>query len=166
MMCSATQCGFRRARSKQEVREAAARRSETGPGKPYWKTPDGSTGGMAGTLGSSRRMGMGGGGVVRLGSLEIVVVVVEIVCVSWLLLPLMLYSAAVVAAPAAADAPAMRARVNLDMLAGCGIQVEGGNGRLYVPPAALLVTVERSFCCRFQTRGLEHAPANYSKLED
>ena len=81
-MCSATQCGLRRARSKQEVREAAARRSATGPGKPYWNTPEGSTGGTAGTLGSSRRIGRGGGGVVRVGSLEMVVVVVDTVCVS------------------------------------------------------------------------------------
>ena len=87
-MCSATQWGLRRARSKQEVKAPAARRSETGPGKPYWKTPEGSTGGTRGTLGSSRRMGRGGGGVVRVGSLEIVVVVVEIVCVSWVRRPL------------------------------------------------------------------------------
>ena len=87
-MCSATQCGFLLARSKDDVRDAAARRSLMGPGKPYWKTPDGSTGGIAGTLGSSLRIGTGGGGVVRDGSFEIVVVVVATVCVSCPLRPL------------------------------------------------------------------------------
>ena len=89
-MCSATQCGFRLARSKEDVRDGAARRSATGPGKPYWNTPEGSTGGTAGTFGSSLRIGTGGGGVVRVGSFEMVVVVVVIVCVSCALLPLKL----------------------------------------------------------------------------
>lgn len=69
-MCSATQCGFRLARSKEEVRDGAERRSAIGPGKPYWKMPLGSTGGTKGTgrEGSSwPRMGTGGGGVVRVG---------------------------------------------------------------------------------------------------
>ena len=65
-------------------------------------------------------MGTGGGGVVRVASVDTVVVVVAIVCVSWLLLPLRPQSAAVVAAPAAADAPATMARVNLDMLRAAG----------------------------------------------
>ena len=86
-MCSATQCGFLLARSKEDVREAAARRSATGPGKPYWKTPAGSTGGTAGTLGSSLRMGTGGGGVVLDGSIVVDMGVVGIVLVSCCLLP-------------------------------------------------------------------------------
>ena len=96
----------------------------------------------------------------RVGSFEMVVVVVVIVCVSCALL-LKLYSAAVVAAPAAADAPATIARVNLDILgiAG-GMREMDAARRLYVPPAALVVTGERSFCCRFQTRGEQHASAN------
>lgn len=81
-MCSATQWGFRRARSKEEVREGAARKSAIGPGKPYWNTPEGSTGGTAGTLGSSLRIGTGGGGVVRVAFGEVVVGEVEIVFVS------------------------------------------------------------------------------------
>jgi len=44
-MCSATQVGLRRRRSKEETREARVARSATGPGKPYWKSPAGSTGG-------------------------------------------------------------------------------------------------------------------------
>ena len=46
VMCSATQCGLRVRRSKEEVREGAGRRSEIGPGKPYLKRPLGSTGGV------------------------------------------------------------------------------------------------------------------------
>jgi hypothetical protein len=52
--------------------------------------------------------------------LEIVVVVVDIVCVSGCRRPPIPYSAAVVAAPTAADAPATIANVSLDML------LEGG----------------------------------------
>ena len=43
VMCSATQAGLRVRRSKEDVREFAGRRSATGPGKPYWKRPLGST---------------------------------------------------------------------------------------------------------------------------
>lgn len=56
--------------------------------------------------------GAGGGGAVREG-VDAVVVVVVVVTVSFRFpRP---YAAAVVAAPIAADVPAMRARVNLDM---------------------------------------------------
>ena len=114
-MCSATQCGLRLARSKEDVSAGAARRSATGPGKPYWKTPEGSTGGTVGTVGSSRSIGIGAGGDVRVPGGETVVVVVEIVCVSRFRRPDMPNSAAVAAAPAAADAPAMMASVIFDM---------------------------------------------------
>lgn len=43
-MCSATQKGFLVRRSKEEMRELRVARSATGPGKPYWKSPAGSTG--------------------------------------------------------------------------------------------------------------------------
>jgi len=129
-MCSATQCGLRFARSKAEVREAVERRSLTGPGKPYWKTPEGSTGGMKGTVRSSRRTGSGrgGAGVVRVAPGEVtVVVVVVIACTSsGLLRPPKPYRAAVVAAPTAADVPATIARVNLDMLLAGGGMGRGG----------------------------------------
>ena len=45
VMCSATHCGFRVRRSKAEVVERVGWRSDTGPGKPYWNRPLGSTGG-------------------------------------------------------------------------------------------------------------------------
>lgn len=66
-----------------------------------------------------------------------------------------------VAAPAAADAPATMARVNLDMLgAAGGMREMSGARRLYVPPAALVVTGERSFWCWFQARGEEDVTTN------
>ena len=43
VICSATHAGFRVRRSKDDVSEAAGRRSATGPGNPYWKRPLGST---------------------------------------------------------------------------------------------------------------------------
>ena len=102
------------ARSKAEVRELAARRSEMGPGKPYWKTPEGSTGAGAGmgTVGSSRRIGKEADEAWDVEG--VVVLVAVIVCVSSCRRgPPKLYTAA---APTAADAPATIARVNLDML--------------------------------------------------
>lgn len=67
------------------MREGALRMSETGPGKPYWKRPAGSTGGGMGnepSLGSPNGMGTGAGGAVREG-VEAVVVVVVVVMVSF-----------------------------------------------------------------------------------
>ena len=70
VMCSATQCGFRVARLNDEVREEPARRSATGPGKPYWKRPFGSTGFVkAGTAGA--RDGRAGGEAVGVGAWEV-----------------------------------------------------------------------------------------------
>ena len=74
-MCSATQCGFRVRRSKEDVREAAGRRSATGPGKPYWKIPLGSTGLWAAMAGCVI-LGTGGRGVGLGGPVVVVVVVV------------------------------------------------------------------------------------------
>ena len=122
-MCSATQYGFRRVRSNDDVKDGAARKSLTGPGKPYWNTPEGSTGGIAGTRGSSRNTGTGtgagGAGDVLDGPFDVdrVDVVATVVCASVCFLcdPPKPIKAAVVAAPTAADAPATRARVNFDM---------------------------------------------------
>lgn len=47
VMCSATQDGLRVRRSKALVRERVSIWSATGPGKPYWKSPAGSTGAVA-----------------------------------------------------------------------------------------------------------------------
>lgn len=75
-MCSATQCGLRVRRSKEEVREGAGRRSATGPGKPYLKRPLGSTGGESvkgvGGVERGKDAGVGGGG-------DVVVVVDDVV---------------------------------------------------------------------------------------
>lgn len=116
VMCSATQCGFLVVRLKDEVSEHAFRISETGPGKPYWKTPAGSTGGWRGTALRGSGTGAGGGGVVRvaLGFETVVVVVAMVVAGDSFLLPIP-YRATVVAAPTAAEAPATTAMVNLDM---------------------------------------------------
>ncbi len=65
-MCSATQAGFLVRRSKDEVVESVGRRSLTGPGKPYWKTPVGLTGGRRSLRsGVGRGAGTGGGGRVE-----------------------------------------------------------------------------------------------------
>ena len=119
----------------------AERRSLTGPGKPYWKIPDGSTGGIMGPgmVGSSWRTPASGRSTPVRVALGIVVVVGVVVVVAsfgvCLLDPPNPYIAAVVAAPTAADAPATMASVNFDMLlAGDGIQSlvrTGGQQLLY-----------------------------------
>ena len=62
-------------RSKEDVSEAAGRRSATGPGKPYWKMPLGSTGLWAATAGYGIPE-TGGRGAGRGGPVVVVVVVV------------------------------------------------------------------------------------------
>lgn len=79
VMCSATHAGFRVRRSYVDVRDAAGRRSFTGPGKPYWKTPLGSTGGARA---AATGLGMAGTdeiGVGRGGPVTVVVVVDTVV---------------------------------------------------------------------------------------
>ena len=96
------------------------RRSETGPGKPYWKRPEGSTGATAAaaTLGSIVPMAMGAGG--RGAVLEGTAMVGCVDVLAWttgsccLLVP---KNAAVVAAPTTAEAPATAASVSLLMAA-------------------------------------------------
>lgn len=75
VMCSATHAGLRVRRSYVDVRDAAGRRSLTGPGKPYWKMPLGSTGGLRAAAGEEIA-GTDGDG--RGGPVTVVVVVVEI----------------------------------------------------------------------------------------
>jgi hypothetical protein len=95
------------------------RRSDTGPGKPYWKRPEGSTGATAAAaaLGSivPTAMGAGGRGAIFEGTAMVGEVAVTAWVVSCLLAP---KNTAVVAAPTAAEAPATAARVNLLMVAG------------------------------------------------
>lgn len=78
-MCSATHAGFLVRRSKEEVRDAAGRRSATGPGKPYWKRPLGSTGGgcFRAAAAGEGTAGTEDGGAGRGGPVTVVVVVVE-----------------------------------------------------------------------------------------
>lgn len=69
------------------MRDGALRMSATGPGKPYWKTPAGSTGGRAGSrcergIGAAGT-GTGGAGAVRdVVEVEVVVVAMVFVAVS------------------------------------------------------------------------------------
>lgn len=128
-MCSATQCGFRVWRLKEEVNDVAVRRSATGPGKPYWKRPLGSTRAFDGVVtGIAAGIGTGTGPVaVRVAETvveageETVVVVMDVVGGSFSLREEK--RAAVAAAPVAAPAAATMAKVTLDMPAeGVGIQ--------------------------------------------
>ena len=97
-----------------------------GPGKPYWKSPEGSTGAAAArALGSI--VAPIGTGVERAFAGTLVVGVVAVVAWAGLLMP---KTRAVVAAPTAADAPATAARVNLLILSMCGRRRRRGtNGR-------------------------------------
>lgn len=117
-MCSATQLGLRVMRLKDEVSEDAARRSETGPGNPYWKRPAGSTGETAGTFGSSRRTGTGADERGPEGKVGADIGAAGNVCADACCGFLVPKNAAAVAAPTAADAPATTASVNFDMPGG------------------------------------------------
>ena len=66
-MCSATQCGFRVWRLKDEVVLRVEFRSLMGPGKPYWKTPLGLTGGIMSFSEEGRDPGTGAAGPVEVG---------------------------------------------------------------------------------------------------
>lgn len=62
-MCSATHQGFRLRRSKAETVDKVGWRSDTGPGKPYLKSPEGSMGvtrslGVYGLAGGGASMGV------------------------------------------------------------------------------------------------------------
>ena len=98
-MCSATHRGFRVLRSKAEVVERVGWRSEIGPGKPYWRRPLGSTGGMI----SLKRVRWVGAGV-AVGAFG-----------AGFFCERDENNAAVNAAPEAAEMPAMIAKVVFDM---------------------------------------------------
>jgi hypothetical protein len=94
-----------------DVREAAGRRSFTGPGKPYWKTPLGST---IARLAAAAGEGIAGTDVAGRGGPVTVVVVVVVVGGRDSFFPES--RAAVAAAPAAAPPAAIIAKVTLDMV--------------------------------------------------
>lgn len=114
MMCSATHEGLRSLRSKDETRACRVARSATGPGKPYWKSPAGSTGALI-------SLGINGNGAGT--GAEALVVVVDVDIVFWTVIARVFFServeyiAAVRPAPVAALTAAMIARVVFDILA-------------------------------------------------
>lgn len=112
-MCSATQYGFLVRRSKAEVVETLGRRSLIGPGKPYWKTPVGFTGGtISFRSGVGRGVGTGGEGDAGVGTVRVERVAVgDSLC--W---DRNVRIAAVAAEPAAAETAAMMAKLVFDML--------------------------------------------------
>ena len=109
-MCSDTQTGLRVRRSKADVVAGVGWRSDTGPGKPYWRRPEGLIGGNR-SLTSGRAPGTGTGGDVVVGR--------SVVVVAGTFRSLWENRAAVAAAPVAADTPAMMARVVFDMVLIC-----------------------------------------------
>lgn len=126
VMCSATQAGFRVRLSKAEVVDRVGCMSLTGPGKPYWKRPDGSTGGMMALEGKGD-IGTGGWGVVGVGApTTIVTGGVEI------LRSRVEKSAAAAAAPVRADTPATTANVVFDMSRGDWGMEKSGKGGLVI----------------------------------
>lgn len=122
-MCSATHEGLRRRRSKEETRELRVARSATGPGKPYWKRPAGSTGGRA-VVGKGTLPGTGAGRFV----VEVAEMEVED-ATAWIFFSERVeYIAAVTPAPVAALTAAMIARVVFDMVVE-GARKAVGRGR-------------------------------------
>jgi hypothetical protein len=117
-MCSATQCGLRVWRLKEERWDGVAERSEIGPGKPYWRMPEGETGEIG--VGVGGLPGTGEGGEVLIGAVVVGlgVVVEGLGCCFGLEEEDKM--AAVTAEPAKAEAAAMSARVVLDMADGTG----------------------------------------------
>lgn len=111
-MCSATQEGLRRRRSKEEIRALRVARSATGPGNPYWKRPAGSTGDMIslGTIGVPAGTGAGTEVV------DVADTAVEDATACTFFSDRVEYIAAVTPAPVAALKAAIKARVVLDML--------------------------------------------------
>ena len=112
-MCSATQAGLRVRRSNAEVVERVGRRSEIGPGKPYWKRPEGFTGWIKSFLDK----GMGTGAAGDLGVVDVGTVVVGVGWSGGISCRSRRdeRKAAEAAAPVAAETPAMIARVVFDI---------------------------------------------------
>lgn len=125
MICSATQAGFRRRRSKEETSAWRVARSATGPGKPYWKRPTGSTGDMMSLAGMTP--GIGAGAEV-FEAVEVVASTVEDTVACAIFSDRVAYIAAVIPAPVAALAAAIRARVVLDILRRDSVRRGGGRG--------------------------------------
>jgi len=112
-MCSATQLGLRRRRSKEEMRECRVARSATGPGNPYWKRPAGSTGGVISLVvgrGMAPGTGAGTDDVVEVAETEVDE------AAAWIFFSERVeYIAAVTPAPVAALTAAISARVVFDI---------------------------------------------------
>lgn len=133
VMCSATHCGLRSRRSNDEINACRVAMSATGPGKPYSKRPDGSTGKRFTAAGAEVDRpvcavcwfggvniclaGIGiGADPPAVGEVENVVVVVDIVLLSGLRSDRNEYMVAVIAAPAPALAAAITANVVFDIV--------------------------------------------------
>jgi hypothetical protein len=101
---------------KEERWDGVEERSEMGPGKPYWRMPEGETGEIVAGVGGLS--GRGDGGEVLIGAVVVGlgVVVEDLGCGFGLEDEEKM--AAVTAEPANAEAAPMRARVVLDMLDG------------------------------------------------
>lgn len=126
MMCSATQEGLRSRRSKEETRALRVARSAIGPGKPYWNSPAGSTGGIISFPAIGRLAGTGAGReVVEVADIEVDDFA------AWIFFSERVeYIAAVTPAPVAALTAAMIAIVVFDMVGGVSgvfIVFIGGN---------------------------------------
>jgi len=119
-MCSATQCGLRVWRLKEERWDGVAERSEMGPGKPYWRMPVGETGEIVAGIGGLPGEVLTGAVVVGLA-----VVVEDFGCC--LGLEEEEKMAAVTAEPANAEAAAIRASVVLDMMDGTSRRYMAGD---------------------------------------
>jgi hypothetical protein len=124
-MCSATQCGLRVWRLKEERWDGVVERSEMGPGKPYWRTPEGKTGEIVAGVGGLLRTGESGEVLIEAVVVGLGVVVEDLGCCFGLEEEEKM--AAVTAEPANAEAAAMRARVVLDMVGGTGRRYMAGN---------------------------------------
>lgn len=111
-MCSATQEGLRRRRSKEETRAGRVARSETGPGNPYWKSPVGSTGGIIFLSDVGRVEGTGAGTEV----VDVAETAVEDAAACAFFSERVEYIAAVTPAPVAAETAAMIAIVAFDIV--------------------------------------------------
>ncbi len=113
VICSATQAGLRVLRSNAEVVDSVGRRSDIGPGKPYWNKPEGFTG----VINSFLDRGIGTGAAGEIGAVGVGTVVLG---VDWSVVTVRSRrdekNAAEAAAPVAADTPAMMAKVVFDIL--------------------------------------------------
>lgn len=126
VMCSATQEGFRSRRSKEEISAWRVARSAMGPGNPYWKRPAGSTGGIISLAGSTPGIGTGAEEV------DVAETVVEEATTCTFFSDRVEYMAAVIPAPVAAPAAAIRASVVLDILTRSTAPGGGGPRGIYL----------------------------------